>query len=82
MKIRVQLFARARDLAGAEWVEIELAETATVGDLRQSLGSKFPVLGPLLQRSAIAVDEDFAENSALLFPASKVAILPPVSGGS
>ncbi|CAN5553665.1 molybdopterin converting factor subunit 1 [soil metagenome] len=82
MIIRVQLFARARDLAGAEWIDIELAVAATVGDLRHALEIKFPTLGALLLRSAIAVDEDFAENSTYLSPGSKVAILPPVSGGS
>ena len=82
MMIRVQLFARARDLAAAEWVEVELRDSATVGDMRVELGRKFPSLESLLKRSAIALDEEFAEDSQLLDLKSKVALLPPVSGGS
>ena len=38
MKITVQLFARARDLAGAERVELDLPASARIADVRQSNG--------------------------------------------
>ncbi len=82
MRVRVQLFARARDLAGAEWIELGLAEAATIGDLRQALGRRLPALETLVARSAIALDEEFAEDSESIHEQSKLALLPPVSGGA
>jgi molybdopterin converting factor small subunit len=54
---------------------------ATVADLRARLGSACPALGPLLPRSAVAVNEEFAEDSVAISAAAEVALLPPVSGG-
>jgi molybdopterin converting factor small subunit len=81
MRVTVRLFARARDLAGSPVVELELAEPATVADLRRGLAAACPALTPLLGQSAVAVDDDFADGARPLFPSSEVALLPPVSGG-
>jgi len=81
MIIRVRLFARARDLAGADVVTVELPAGATVGNLRANLGEACPALGPLLPRSAVAVYEEFADDSVLISSGAEVALLPPVSGG-
>ena len=81
MTVRVRLFARARDLAGADAVTVELPAGATVGDLRARLGEACPALWPLLPRSAVAVDEDFAGDNAVIPAGAEVALLPPVSGG-
>jgi molybdopterin converting factor small subunit len=81
MTFRVRLFARARDLAEAEVVTVELPPGATVADLRARLGQACPALGPLLPRSAVAVDEEFAEDSVAIPAGAEVALLPPVSGG-
>jgi molybdopterin converting factor subunit 1 len=82
MMIRVRMFARARDLAGADAVAVELPPGATVADLRAGLGETYPALGPLLARSAMAVDEEFAEDSVVIPAGAELALLPPVSGGS
>lgn len=82
MMVRIQLFARARDLAGAEWVTLELAEPATVGNVRLVLVQAFPALGNLAARSAIALNEEFADDSQEIDARSKLALLPPVSGGA
>ena len=79
--MKILLFARARDLAGSGELEIELASEATVADLRRALGDRYPRLAPLLQRCAIAVDQEFAAEETQIPPAAVVALLPPVSGG-
>jgi molybdopterin converting factor subunit 1 len=81
MTVRVRLFARARDLAGADLVSVELPAGATVADVRTALGEAYPALGPLLLRSAVAVDEEFAGDDAIVPAEVEVALLPPVSGG-
>lgn len=80
--ITVRLFARARDLAGRERVELGLAdENARVADLRRLLVELHPDLGDFLRRCAVAINGDFAEDSMRVPDGCEVAILPPVSGG-
>jgi molybdopterin converting factor subunit 1 len=81
MQCRVKLFARARDLAGADEIAVALPESATVADLRRALASGYPVLAGLLERSALAVDNEFANNAQPVRPGVEIALLPPVSGG-
>jgi molybdopterin synthase sulfur carrier subunit len=81
MKVDVQLFARARDLAGAPRVAIDVPESARVSDLKNALGTRFPDLSPLLPNLLIAVDMEYANDQTSLAPTSQVACFPPVSGG-
>ncbi|HMC67134.1 MAG TPA: MoaD/ThiS family protein [Gemmataceae bacterium] len=81
MTVYVRLFARARDLAGRDAIALELPGGATVGDLRQRLATEVPALSALLDRCALAVNDEFADNSLTLPVRADVALLPPVSGG-
>jgi molybdopterin synthase sulfur carrier subunit len=81
MIVRIRLFARARDLAGTDNLVLDLADGATVADLRRSLIVARPALASLAERSALAVDSEFATDSLILAADSEVALLPPVSGG-
>jgi molybdopterin synthase sulfur carrier subunit len=81
MTIDVQLFARAKDLAGADRISVDLPAGATVGDLRRHLAKLLPALAPLLDKSMLAVDHDSVADHHVLNEASDVALLPPVSGG-
>lgn len=81
MKVRVKLFARARELVGASAIGLELNEPATVGALRRYLAEAYPALEALLPRCAIAVAEEFADDDVRLADRSEVALIPPVSGG-
>ena len=79
--MRVRLFARARDLAGREALQVEIPNGATVGELRAELSRVCPALRELLPRCAVAVNEEFAENETHLADSFDVALIPPVSGG-
>jgi molybdopterin converting factor subunit 1 len=81
MKQEVQLFARARDLAGASCVELDLPEDACVADLRKELSERFPLLAPMLPNLLVAVNTNYANDDAVLSPGCEVACFPPVSGG-
>lgn len=81
MTVRVLLFARARDLAGADELPLALPETATVTDVRRALAEARPALRELLGRCAVAVDGEFACDTTAVTATSTVAVLPPVSGG-
>ena len=82
MTITVHLFARAKDLLGADSVRLDLPSNATVGDLRRDLAEQYPSLAELLKRSALAVDNDFAKDEVRLTADCEVALIPPVSGGA
>jgi molybdopterin converting factor subunit 1 len=82
MTFEVRLFARAKDLAGADSVRVDLPPGATVADLRRRLAAEHPALAGLLGRCTIAVNDEFAEDSLTLPGAAEVAVLPPVSGGN
>lgn len=79
--MKVRLFAGARELAGADVIEVELPAGATVGDLRQRLALAYPALAGLLARSALGVNDEFADDTLTLPMNAEVAVLPPVSGG-
>jgi len=81
MTLPVHLFARARELAGAAVVSVELPVGATVADLRRALAAAVPALAGFLERSAVAVNHDFADDGRVLGSGDEVAVIPPVSGG-
>jgi molybdopterin converting factor subunit 1 len=77
--MKVLLFARARDIVGADAIDIETP--ATIGELRRLLARTHPALAALLAKSALAVNGEFARDDAALASGDTVALLPPVSGG-
>ncbi len=77
MHVRVRLFAVLRERAGADELELELPEHASVGDALAQMGhitDGVPVV--------MAVNRDYAEVSEPLHPGDELALIPPVSGGS
>jgi molybdopterin converting factor subunit 1 len=81
MRMRVLLFARAKDLAGAASLTLELPPGATVAGLRQALAAAYPRLGEFLPRCAVAVGGEVAPDETPLAEGDEAALLPPVSGG-
>jgi molybdopterin synthase catalytic subunit len=79
--IEVRLFARARDLIGADVITVDVPDGATVAELRCRLAGRYPTLASLLDRSALAINDEFADGAVVLPPGAEVALLPPVSGG-
>ena len=81
MKVEVKLFARARDLAGAPQVTLELPDSGSVRDLRSALAADFPQLSPLVPNLLIAVNSEYVGDADLLAAGAEIACFPPVSGG-
>jgi molybdopterin converting factor small subunit len=81
MQVRVNLFARFKDLAGKDQIVVPLTEKATIGDLRQKLMQTFSTAAGLLKRSALAVDNEIADDNRPIPENVEIALLPPVSGG-
>ncbi|MDQ6778940.1 MAG: molybdopterin converting factor subunit 1 [Actinomycetota bacterium] len=77
MKVRIRLFAGLRERAGASEVELDLPEQARVRDALDQLRaitSDVPVV--------MAVNQEYADEEAILRAGDELALIPPVSGGS
>lgn len=81
MKIEVKLFAAARQAVNQELLEIELADGATITDLKNELAKQFPQFESMREHLLVAVDAEYAKEDQVLVPGLEVAIIPPVSGG-
>src|SRR3990170_3904948 len=81
MNVNVRLFAGLHDLLGQREIRIELADNATVAELRRELARRYPVVTPYLPTLICAVDEEYVDTEHLLKDGDDVAIIPPVSGG-
>jgi sulfur-carrier protein len=81
MTITVKLFARARDLAGTDRVELELPEPGYVRDVKERLATRFPDLSPLVPNLLVAVGSEYARDDLSLTSTADIACFPPVSGG-
>jgi MoaE-MoaD fusion protein len=82
MRLEVRLFGGLADRVGAAQVTVDLDEPATIADLRHAVAEQHPTLARLLARTSVAVDLEVADDEAPVTPASEVALLPPVAGGS
>ncbi|MGH2598303.1 MAG: molybdopterin converting factor subunit 1 [Dehalococcoidia bacterium] len=81
MTIRVLLFAGLRETAGTRELRVDAPVPATVAGLRAAVAVACPPLRPLLANAAVAVNEEYADDTAPVQPGDVVALIPPVSGG-
>lgn len=81
MRVRVRLFAVIREQSGASQIELDLAESATVADVRQALMERFPGLAGTLEKCLLAVNDSYASESFAVTADTEIACIPPVSGG-
>lgn len=81
MQLNVNLFARAKDLAGAGAVTVELSGEATVADFKSALAEQYPALQPIVAHLHVAIGTDYADDATVLNASSQLSCFPPVSGG-
>lgn len=79
--VRVKLFAVARAVAGADTVELALADDLTVADLRTALLVRLPALAPMGSLIRFAINNDYAADQSPIPDHAEIACIPPVSGG-
>ena len=82
MRVRVQLFARLREIAGtSEWAG-DLPDGASVADVWRALEASHPGIAALRPTVSCAVNAEFASMRATVRDGDEIAFLPPVSGGA
>jgi len=80
--VRVRLFARLREQAGAESEQVEVPEGSTVADVYAALRRSHPALEPDRESVRPALNQEFTDWSAEVSDGDEVALIPPVSGGA
>ena len=81
MKLEVALFARAKELARADTVVLDVPDGADVAEIRRALAERIPALAGIASSLHVAVGTEYATNGTVVSSSQKVACFPPVSGG-
>jgi molybdopterin converting factor subunit 1 len=79
MAVTVRLFARLREIAGAD--ELARPTADSVAGVWQGLVTEWPALGPYADSLSCAVNAQYARMTTAVQDGDEVAFLPPVSGG-
>ena len=81
MRVTVRLFARLREIAGADTLNREVPAGSALGDVWRSLVEEWPAMAAFDRTVSGAVNEEYARMTRELADGDEVAFLPPVSGG-
>jgi molybdopterin synthase catalytic subunit len=82
MRVQVHLFARYREEAGRDHVDLELPEGGTVERAWEAVTRQFPVLGPYRPFTLFALRNDYVDADHPLGEGDELCLFPPVSGGA
>jgi molybdopterin synthase catalytic subunit len=81
MTVSVRLFARYREAAGRDRIDVELPEGGTVAAAWAAVEERFPVLASYRPFTLFAVGSDYVDEDRPLQPGEELCLFPPVSGG-
>lgn len=81
VQITVRFFAILRDRAGLDQTVLQLPEGATVRTAARTLSERLPAISRDLERTAFAVNREYADQQQVLHDGDELALIPPVSGG-
>ncbi len=82
MKVHVRLFARYREEAGRDSVELELPDGGTVEAAWEAVSRRYPALSAFRPFTLFAVGTDYVSPDRPLAPGDELCLFPPVSGGA
>jgi molybdopterin synthase catalytic subunit len=82
VRVRVHLFARYREVAGREQVDLDLPEGGTVEAAWSAVVERHPQLAQYRPFTLFAVGHEYVEDDHRLKPGDELCLFPPVSGGS
>jgi len=82
VRVGVRLFARYREAAGRERLEVDLPEGGTVEAAWSAVVDRHPQLSPYRPFTLFAVGNEYVEPDHRLRASDELCLFPPVSGGS
>lgn len=84
MKVKILLFAKAREIVGASEIAVDIeGQTTTHEALIAFLGNTaYPALKPVLSSCILAINQEYSTNlTDIIRETDEVALIPPISGG-
>jgi len=81
MRVRVEFYARLRELAGRREWSLDAPHGATVAEVWQQAVAAHGRLADMTGSVSSAVNAEFATMKTVLEDGDEIAFLPPVSGG-
>ena len=81
MRVRVRLFARYREAAGRERIDLDLPEGGTVESAWSAVAERHPELARYRPFTLFAVGHEYVTPEERLHPDDELCLFPPVSGG-
>lgn len=82
MKVQVRLFARYREAAGRERLEVDLPEGGTVEAAWTAVVTRHPELAPFRPYTLFAIGHEYVGADHPLRSGDELCLFPPVSGGT
>ena len=82
MRVDVRLFARYREAAGRDRIEVEVPEGGTVEVAWGAVIDRLPALSRYRPFTLFAVGHEYVSADHPLSPGDELCLFPPVSGGS
>ncbi len=80
MTLEILTFGIARDIIGSSVLTVEMAEGATVDELKRQILTLYPRF-MALSSLMIAVNAEYGNETTMLHEGDEIALIPPVSGG-
>lgn len=78
--MKVLLYGRLAEAVGPQ-VELAVAASCSVGEVRRRLASDHPAAADAFGRSRVCVAQSFVTDEEIVGDADEIEFLPPVSGG-
>jgi molybdopterin synthase catalytic subunit len=82
VRVRVRLFARYREAAGREQLELDLPEGGTVESAWSAVAERHPELARYRPYTLFAVGQEYVPPEHRLSNGDELCLFPPVSGGA
>ena len=81
MRVTVRLFARLREIAGADTVDLDVPDGSHVADVWRTVAARWPTMSAFESTVSGAVNAEYARMTRPIAEGDEIAFLPPVSGG-
>ncbi len=79
MKVEIKVFASARELANAGYIQLAVPDNILLSEIKALLDSRYPALKGMPGRWAVNLE--LARFDCPVKPGDELAWIPPVSGG-
>ena len=79
--VNVLFFARLREKMGQADYQIMIDQPLTLAEFKVQLAQHLPLFEHLTQPVMTAINQDFAQDTHMIYADDEVAFFPPVTGG-